>query len=166
MPGAVPDIPGQLLLDPTSHSFLSQRVAELCGLPPNSTKFPGAQPVSMTVKSLEMLEKMDFWVCEKSDGVRVLVFIVMNGMSGNQEVWLVSGRVRRPTAQSGVRKLTTDRPETAILPSRELAFPALGGRRYAIVRHDTGRRAGDGCGSCYGHRESSELEDRLMALQF
>jgi mRNA guanylyltransferase len=40
-----------------------------------------------------MLESMDFWVCEKSDGVRVLVFIVMNGMSGNQEVWLVSPRV-------------------------------------------------------------------------
>jgi len=33
---------------------------------------------------------MDFWVCEKSDGVRVLVFIVMNGGSGQQETWLVS----------------------------------------------------------------------------
>lgn len=29
-------------------------------------------------------------MCEKSDGVRVLVFVVMNGMSGSQEVWLVS----------------------------------------------------------------------------
>ena len=92
MPGAVPDIPGELLLNQTSRTYLSQRVSELCGLPPHSTKFPGAQPVSMTVKSLEMLEKMDFWVCEKSDGVRVLVLIVMNGMSGSQEVWLVSLR--------------------------------------------------------------------------
>lgn len=31
-----------------------------------------------------------FWVCEKSDGVRVLLFVVMNGMTGSQEVWLVS----------------------------------------------------------------------------
>lgn len=33
---------------------------------------------------------MNFWVCEKSDGVRVLVFVVMNGGTGEQEVWLVS----------------------------------------------------------------------------
>lgn len=107
MPGVVPDIPGTLLDNPAIHEFLSQRVAELCGLPPHSTKFPGAQPVSMTVKSLEMLEKMDFWVCEKSDGVRVLVFIVMNAMTGNQEVWLVS--------EENAAGLTPDRPETAVL---------------------------------------------------
>jgi hypothetical protein len=33
---------------------------------------------------------MDFWVCEKSDGLRVLVFVVMNQGSGQQETWLVS----------------------------------------------------------------------------
>jgi mRNA guanylyltransferase len=32
---------------------------------------------------------MDFWVCEKSDGLRVLVFVVMNQGSGQQETWLV-----------------------------------------------------------------------------
>jgi mRNA guanylyltransferase len=87
MPHPVPDIPGALLTDPQIAGHLSARVAELCGL--RNSKFPGAQPVSFTGQSLEMLETMDFWVCEKSDGVRVLVFIVMNGMTMNQEVWLV-----------------------------------------------------------------------------
>jgi mRNA guanylyltransferase len=36
------------------------------------------------------LKEHSFWVCEKSDGVRVLLFILMNVMTGNQEVWLVS----------------------------------------------------------------------------
>ena len=88
MPHPVPDIPGELLTDRNIAGHLSTKVAELCGL--RNSKFPGAQPVSFTVQSLEMLETMDFWVCEKSDGVRVLVFIVMNGMTNNQEVWLVS----------------------------------------------------------------------------
>jgi mRNA guanylyltransferase len=87
----IPDIPGTLLTDPMIQGHLTDRVAELCGVRHN--KFPGSQPVSFTSESLEILESMDFWVCEKSDGVRVLVFIVMNGMSGNQEVWLVSPRV-------------------------------------------------------------------------
>jgi mRNA guanylyltransferase len=83
----IPDIPGTLA-DPTTSHHLSARVAELCGLRDN--KFPGSQPISFSSTSLELLEKKDFWVCEKSDGVRVLVFVVMNGMTGNQEVWLVS----------------------------------------------------------------------------
>ncbi len=90
MPHPIPDIPGALLEDPQIAQFLSERVATLCGL--RGSKFPGSQPVSFTLKSLDMLEKMDFWVCEKSDGVRVLVFIVMNGQTNNQEVWLVSPR--------------------------------------------------------------------------
>lgn len=45
--------------------------------------------MSFTSASLDLLERMDFWVCEKSDGVRVLVFIVINGATGRQEVWLV-----------------------------------------------------------------------------
>ena len=88
MHSPIPDIPGVLLTDPTIQGHLVQRVSELCGL--RTSKFPGSQPVSFTSASLEMLETMDFWVCEKSDGVRVLVFIVMNGATGNQEVWLVS----------------------------------------------------------------------------
>lgn len=84
----IPDIPGELLHNWEVQHFLASRVAELCGT--SETKFPGSQPISFSAGSLDLLEKKDFWVCEKSDGVRVLVFIVVNGASGEQEVWLVS----------------------------------------------------------------------------
>lgn len=83
----IPDIPG-IMAEPHIAHHLSQRVAELCGLREN--RFPGAQPVSFTTGSLDLLEKMDFWVCEKSDGVILLIFVVMNGLTDAQEVWLVS----------------------------------------------------------------------------
>ncbi|ORY25741.1 putative mRNA guanylyltransferase [Naematelia encephala] len=83
----IPNIPGVLLTDPTTKQHLSSHVSSLCGL--SSNKFPGAQPVSFSAQSLDLLETMDFWVCEKSDGIRLLIFVVMNGMTGNQEVWLI-----------------------------------------------------------------------------
>ncbi|WVN85172.1 uncharacterized protein L203_100317 [Cryptococcus depauperatus CBS 7841] len=88
----IPDIPGELLTDPNIQHHLSSRVASLCGL--SSNKFPGSQPVSFTTASLDLLEREDFWVCEKSDGVRVLVFIVMNNMTNQQEVWLIDRKER------------------------------------------------------------------------
>ncbi|KAI9638508.1 putative mRNA guanylyltransferase [Dioszegia hungarica] len=87
----IPDIPGEEA-DPTIAAYLSSRVAELCGL--REPRFPGAQPVSFTSGSLDLLEQKNFWVCEKSDGVRLLVFVVMNGMSGAQEVWLIDRKQR------------------------------------------------------------------------
>ncbi|TYJ54735.1 hypothetical protein B9479_004583 [Cryptococcus floricola] len=84
----IPDIPGERLQNPETKYHLASRVSQLCGL--NSPdKFPGSQPVSFSTASLDLLEKKDFWVCEKSDGVRVLVFIVINGFSGEQETWLI-----------------------------------------------------------------------------
>ncbi|GMK55809.1 hypothetical protein CspeluHIS016_0208650 [Cutaneotrichosporon spelunceum] len=88
----IPAIPGVLLEDPEIRQFLNRHVANLCGR--NDNKFPGAQPVSFANASLDLLEKLDFWVCEKSDGVRVLLFIVYNGMSANQEVWLIDRKQR------------------------------------------------------------------------
>ena len=84
----IPDIPGTLLEDEEVKGHLLEHLSNLCGL--NSARFPGSQPVSFSTASLELLESKDFWVCEKTDGVRVLVFIVMNQMRGSQEVWLVS----------------------------------------------------------------------------
>lgn len=84
----IPEIPGiQAPSDIRDH--LQGHLANLCQLR-GRNRFPGAQPVSFTKDSLGLLENMDFWVCEKSDGVRVLVFIVMNAALGRQETWLVS----------------------------------------------------------------------------
>lgn len=84
----IPDIPG-IQAESAVKDFLEQHLARLCNVK-GRARFPGAQPVSFTRDSLALLENMDFWVCEKSDGVRVLVFIVMNGQLGQQEAWLVS----------------------------------------------------------------------------
>ncbi|KAI3623411.1 mRNA guanylyltransferase [Malassezia furfur] len=83
----VPDIPGTKLPEGQQLMFLRDHVRELCRL--NSTKFPGAQPVSFNKQSLDLLLKEDFWVCEKSDGQRVLVLIVVPPATGQQEVFLI-----------------------------------------------------------------------------
>ncbi|KNZ49277.1 mRNA guanylyltransferase [Puccinia sorghi] len=105
-------IPGQLITDNQHLYFLKQHLAHLCGLHgsqkfvnlfihinnPRLTscfglllRFPGSQPVSFTQKSLELLETEDFWVCEKSDGVRVMVLIVVKGtpQGPTQEVYFI-----------------------------------------------------------------------------
>lgn len=83
-------IPGQLITDNQHLFFLKQHLATLCGLR-GVQKFPGSQPVSFSQKSLELLETEDFWVCEKSDGVRVMVLIVVKGTAQGpvQEVYFI-----------------------------------------------------------------------------
>ena len=89
MPHPIPDIPGEHVREPDA--YMVEHFYTLCGLgDKRNPPFPGAQPVSFSRDSLRMLETMDFWVCEKSDGVRLLVFIIKNPYSGQQETWLVS----------------------------------------------------------------------------
>lgn len=70
--GAIPNIPGQQI-DRRSSQPLQRRLAELFKLN-HEKSFPGAQPVSFTSEHLEELQRQDYWVCEKSDGVRCLLF--------------------------------------------------------------------------------------------
>ncbi|UZJ56356.1 hypothetical protein CBS101457_005676 [Exobasidium rhododendri] len=83
---SVPDVPGDLIEDAHQQS-LRGKVSRICGL--NHTRFPGAQPVSFTTDSLQLLKEEDFWLCEKSDGQRVLMLIVLNKQKGTQEVYLI-----------------------------------------------------------------------------
>ncbi|GAA5946212.1 hypothetical protein JCM10213_001642 [Rhodosporidiobolus nylandii] len=71
-------LPGEVVNDPEKHWSLRRHLADLCGTG-GTARFPGSQPVSFDYESLKLLEKEDFWVCEKSDGVRVLVLIVATG---------------------------------------------------------------------------------------
>ncbi|GAA5976499.1 hypothetical protein JCM10908_005521 [Rhodotorula pacifica] len=85
----VPDgLPGDRVadIDPEKYWTLRGHLNELCGIG-GTSRFPGSQPVSFDLESLKLLEQEDFWVCEKSDGVRVLVLIVATGFG--QEVYLV-----------------------------------------------------------------------------
>jgi hypothetical protein len=88
MVNSVPDIPGEQA-PPEIQQQLSVLLSKLCGVPGHRPRFPGSQPISFTAEHLQLLEKKDFWVCEKSDGLRLLIYILMNG-NGQQEVWLVS----------------------------------------------------------------------------
>ncbi|KAI0382839.1 mRNA capping enzyme, alpha subunit [Hypomontagnella monticulosa] len=61
---------------------LRQEVASI--LHRNSTGFPGAQPVSFTRKHIDELMREDYYVCEKSDGIRYLLYLAADEQ--NQEV--------------------------------------------------------------------------------
>ncbi|CEP19019.1 hypothetical protein [Parasitella parasitica] len=61
-------------VDPTYSKVLQQRLKEL--LNSQNDSFPGSQPVSFESKHLTDIEREDYFVCEKSDGVRYLLFFL------------------------------------------------------------------------------------------
>lgn len=52
-------------------------------------RFPGSQPVSFSARDLGKLENQDFWVCEKSDGVRVLFLVVTDYATKDQSIYVI-----------------------------------------------------------------------------
>lgn len=72
----LPGIPGSIV-PPENTRHLQERVQFLCHL--EHRRFPGSQPISFASSHLARLEQEDFWVCEKSDGIRVLMFIYLAG---------------------------------------------------------------------------------------
>ncbi|KAJ9127586.1 hypothetical protein QFC24_000995 [Naganishia onofrii] len=85
---AVPDIPGVVVEGAMKHGLM-QHLNQLLGLDPNFSRFPGSQPVSFVSRSLKLLESRNFWVCEKSDGVRVMMLIAWNSAENRQQVFLI-----------------------------------------------------------------------------
>lgn len=52
-----------------------------------SASFPGAQPVSFAAKHKLELQKQDYYVCEKSDGIRCLMYMTVH--QGHEVTYLI-----------------------------------------------------------------------------
>ena len=74
----MPDIPGVKAEGPLL-STLRAEVADL--LDRKSPNFPGAQPVSFAARHIAELQKQDYFVCEKSDGIRCLMYLTYDDRS-------------------------------------------------------------------------------------
>lgn len=73
------DIPG-IKADGALLRDLRREVANLLGR--DKLDFPGAQPVSFTRHHLDELMRQDYYVCEKSDGIRYLLYLTDDGQGG------------------------------------------------------------------------------------
>ena len=84
----VPNIPGKRCA-PDVETYLKQQVTMILRTRYNS--FPGSQPVSFTREHLHknLLER-DYLVCEKSDGLRVLLFVLVNPDTNEEGTFLIS----------------------------------------------------------------------------
>ena len=72
----MPEIPG-VRADGDLLKTLQRDVATLLGR--DKASFPGAQPVSFAARHMSALQKQDYYVCEKSDGIRCLLYLTNDG---------------------------------------------------------------------------------------
>ncbi|KDQ11894.1 hypothetical protein BOTBODRAFT_162340 [Botryobasidium botryosum FD-172 SS1] len=124
----VPDLPGSPV-HPEKATQLKALVAQICGLAHH--RFVGSQPVSFARSDLDKLEQKDYWVCEKSDGIRVLVFVV-GFPSGDQEVYLID----RKNSYRQVEGVFFPHHEN---PRRPMGHSLLDGELVTDVDPHTGR---------------------------
>lgn len=86
MAGSVPEIPG-IKAPPDGAREILREVAHV--LQRKSVSFPGAQPVSLARRHLTgALLTEDFFVCEKSDGLRCLMYL--GELEGSERVYLIT----------------------------------------------------------------------------
>lgn len=84
-----PEIPG--ILQPGNVTQdLKMMLCKLLNSPKPSKIFPGSQPVSFQHSDIEeKLKSQDYYVCEKTDGLRTLMFIVLNPVTGEQGCFMI-----------------------------------------------------------------------------
>lgn len=90
MAGSVPDLPG-FQAPPEGAQEILQEVASL--LHRRSADFPGAQPVSFSRRHIQALLNEDFLVCEKSDGLRCLMYLSAfynDDSSSEERIYLIT----------------------------------------------------------------------------
>lgn len=82
----VPEMPGTKAPIELAQRFRYE-VANLLGR--KQTSFPGAQPVSFAKRHLEELQRRDYYVCEKSDGIRCLMYLTSGDSAEKEVVYLI-----------------------------------------------------------------------------
>ncbi|KAJ1962938.1 hypothetical protein GGI12_002348 [Dipsacomyces acuminosporus] len=88
MADVIPGVPGRRIPKELANE-LRALVGEITGT--NRTSFPGSQPVSFTKSgSLPQLMTTNYYVCEKSDGVRVLVLMIVNKTNGQPQTYFIT----------------------------------------------------------------------------
>jgi mRNA guanylyltransferase len=70
----LPEIPGELVRDRNILNDLKQIVVDLLQTNMNPQRFPGAQPISFSESHLEELKNENYFVSEKADGIRCLLY--------------------------------------------------------------------------------------------
>ncbi|ORY85109.1 putative mRNA capping enzyme alpha subunit [Protomyces lactucae-debilis] len=88
MAGEAPPIPGRSLIG----KELEDRRRELADLLSCGKAFPGAQPVSFSQAHLKTLVDKDYFVCEKSDGIRLLMYCTTTD-EGREQVLLLDRKL-------------------------------------------------------------------------
>lgn len=160
MGSSVPVIPGFKAEHALAEQF-RQEVADLLGR--KSVKFPGAQPVSFARAHLQELEQRDYFLCEKTDGIRCLLYCTQDE-TGQEIHYMIDRRndyyfldpsgvrlhlphhedpdLSRPHVGTLIDGELVNDHEDGVIKLRYLAFDLLAVNGRSILEQDFSKRIG------------------------
>lgn len=123
MGGTTPEIHGTKVTGPALDE-LRWEVAGLLERPNN--KFPGAQPVSFARRHIEELKRQDYFVCEKTDGIRCLMYFLQ--WEGEDVTYLIDRKNDYYQVDKIHFRKPTGEPHTSTILDGELVIDILPGK--------------------------------------